>query len=441
MILGAILVFTTLFVSACGGGGGSDSTPVTNITVDTTTPVLSDIGRTFSSFVGDSVTTRSLTAIDDIDGSVPVTKTGTVDSNTIGSYSVVHSAKDSSNNSSSATDTYNILKVPNNAPTVTDDNISIVLLEYATSTTDLLTNVSDTDGDNLTVVSVIQLDGNTTLPTGYSLTDGNLTINATTINVADGVNLNYDLNITITDGDANVSYIVNSTIQDGLNDKPLTYTIDLPSTLDANETLTGSITLSDDDGLSNTNITIELQDVDNSNNVVYTGEMVDSKNNGAYEISIDLTANSIPNGNYALVAIVSPVIGGDNPQGDVTISHSIKVGRNTAPTWTASSYDTGVTVYDDLNTNQIVLDLTTISSDTDGDNVNYSIISVSKVPNISDQDEWNNSININNNNVLVVSNLMNENPFVSGNVSVIIRVSDDLLINDTNVSFYFQNVN
>ncbi len=110
-----------------------------------------------------------------------------------------------------------------------------------------------------------------------------------------------------------------------VDDKPLIHTISLASSLKTNETLTGSITLSDEDGLSNTNIKIEVQNVDDANNTVYTGEMVDNGTNGVYVISINLSANSIPAGNYALTAVVSPVEGGSNPQGDVTIFHSFTV--------------------------------------------------------------------------------------------------------------------
>ena len=71
------------------------------------------------------------------------------------------------------------LFIPNNAPSITDNNISITMSEYTTTLTNLLANVTDADGDTLTVASVTQLDGNTTLPTGYTQLNENLTIDFT----------------------------------------------------------------------------------------------------------------------------------------------------------------------------------------------------------------------------------------------------------------------
>jgi len=325
-----LLVILTLlsgFLVGCssGGGGGGSSTHPVNNTTDTTAPVLSDVNQSYTTTVGTALSLQNVTATDNVDTSVSVVQTGSVDFDTAGTYNVVYTATDSASNSSSVTHTYTVNEVPNSAPTVTDENLSVALMEYTTSVTNLLANVSDSDGDTLSIASVTMLDGSSSLPTGYSVADGNLTINATSIDVADSANLEYDLNVTITDGEDNVSYIVNSTIQDTANDSLLTFTTSIPSTVDSNATLVGSVTLVDSDGLSNTNITYTVQDLNDNNNTVYTSEIVDSNNNGTYDFSIDISAESIAVGNYVFVAVVSPVIGGENAQSDVTITSNFQV--------------------------------------------------------------------------------------------------------------------
>lgn len=112
---------------------------------------------------------------------------------------------------------------------------------------------------------------------------------------------------------------------------------------------------------------------------------------------------------------------------------------NHAPVWTASSYNTGLTIDDADDADRNILDLTTVSSDADGDAITYSIVSVS-VPSSDQQIEWNNSMYISGG-VLKAHKLKSNDPDTNGDVTVTVRASDGSVSNDTTVTFTFNNVN
>ena len=111
--------------------------------------------------------------------------------------------------------------------------------------------------------------------------------------------------------------------------------------------------------------------------------------------------------------------------------------NNNAPTWTASSYNTGLTVRDNTNDAITIKDLISISSDNDGDAITYTIVSIS-VPHSNDQTAWNNSVYIDNG-VLKVHNLTINDPDMDGTVTVTIKATAIGGSNNTNVSFTFGN--
>jgi hypothetical protein len=85
------------------------------------------------------------------------------------------------------------------------------------------------------------------------------------------------------------------------------------------------------------------------------------------------------------------------------------------------------------------MDLTSASSDVDGDNLTYSIVSVTPSNN-GDQTAWNNSVYVENG-VLKVHNLLTNNPEIDVTVSVVVRVSDGINSSNTTVNFDFFNLN
>ncbi|QLY39855.1 DUF5011 domain-containing protein [Hujiaoplasma nucleasis] len=81
----------------------------------------------YSYSIGDSVGDYGCTALDDVDGPVDCTTSGTIDTNTIGDYDITYSATDSSGNTATLTQTYS----------VTDNNFL---------TQDLITYYDDAEG-------------------------------------------------------------------------------------------------------------------------------------------------------------------------------------------------------------------------------------------------------------------------------------------------------
>ena len=112
---------------------------------------------------------------------------------------------------------------------------------------------------------------------------------------------------------------------------------------------------------------------------------------------------------------------------------------NHAPQWTQSTYDTGLTIIDDSDAPKTIMDLTSVSSDADGDNLTYTIVSVT--PSLSgDETAWNNSVYIDNG-ILKVHNLLTNNPNLDVTVSVVVKVSDGTNSSNTIVNFAFLNSN
>ncbi len=94
----------------------TDNSPVENSSVDKTAPVLNIIGESSIELTqGDTFTDLGATATDDKDGSISVTQSGTVDINTVGSYTITYTAIDQAGNQSTATRTVEV-----KAPVIND---------------------------------------------------------------------------------------------------------------------------------------------------------------------------------------------------------------------------------------------------------------------------------------------------------------------------------
>lgn len=95
------VAFIALSITACG----SDSKK------DKTAPVITISGANPTSIIQDETyTDAGATAIDNEDGSVTVTKTGSVDTSTIGDYTITYTASDSAGNEATATRTVNVVE-------------------------------------------------------------------------------------------------------------------------------------------------------------------------------------------------------------------------------------------------------------------------------------------------------------------------------------------
>ena len=100
---GFLVSTIVVLLTACGGGGEKT-------TVDTTPPVITLNGEASITLnVGDAYTEAGATATDVIDGAVTVTTSGSVDVNTVGSYTITYKAVDSAGNEATVTRTVNVI--------------------------------------------------------------------------------------------------------------------------------------------------------------------------------------------------------------------------------------------------------------------------------------------------------------------------------------------
>ncbi|MEX3071546.1 S8 family serine peptidase [Vibrio alginolyticus] len=103
-----ILALLITVLVGCGGGGGGGGGSSSK--ADTTPPVITILGDNPTTLVvGDEYVDAGATAEDAVDGTVSVTSSGSVDTNTLGTYSITYEATDSSGNLASAARTVTVL--------------------------------------------------------------------------------------------------------------------------------------------------------------------------------------------------------------------------------------------------------------------------------------------------------------------------------------------
>ncbi|MCU4676923.1 DUF5011 domain-containing protein [Catenovulum sp. 2E275] len=146
------LLSSSLVLSACGSGGSDDSDGSNE---DKNAPVISLNGEsTVSLAYNQTYTDAGATASDDVDGSVSVTTTGSVDSSTIGSYTITYSAIDAAGNEATATRTVNVVDVTAPTITVIDGNAEIFIGDTytdagATATDDVDSSITVSSTDDI----------------------------------------------------------------------------------------------------------------------------------------------------------------------------------------------------------------------------------------------------------------------------------------------------
>jgi hypothetical protein len=201
----------------------------------------------------------------------------------------------------------------------------------------------------------------------------------------------------------------------------------LVTSLDSNETKSGNVVVKN---VSSTSVSYSIK-YDSNSSVAKNGNFtyVSQNANGEFTFSLDINGTELGDGNFTLSSTF-PSAGND-----LSFTHSFVV-KNLAPTWTASSYNTGIDINDSTNAQQTIFDLTTVSSDFDGDEITYSIENITP-PHVGDQTRWENSTYIDASGVLKVQNLTINDPNIDGTVIVTIRATADGGYNDANVSFTF----
>tara|TARA_B100000963_G_C22635275_1_gene677269 strand:+ start:3950 stop:5287 length:1338 start_codon:yes stop_codon:yes gene_type:complete len=136
--------------------------------------------------LGDVYTDAGATAFDEFHGDTPVTSSGTVDVNTVGSYTITYTATDLDGNTATATRTVNVVDTTAPVVTVTGDNPATA--ELGGTYTDAGATATDASG-TVTVVSSGTVDTDTlgTYTITYTSTDasGNAGTATRTVNVVD----------------------------------------------------------------------------------------------------------------------------------------------------------------------------------------------------------------------------------------------------------------
>ena len=161
---------------------------VDNVTEDSTTPpdtvspVISILGDNPATVeLGDVYVDAGATA----DTGETVVTIGTVDTNTVGSYTITYTATDSAGNIGTATRTVNVVDTTDPVITITGDNPATV--ELGTAYSDA--GATATDLDDVTVTSTSNVDTDTvgTYSVVYTATDasGNSSTASRTVNVID----------------------------------------------------------------------------------------------------------------------------------------------------------------------------------------------------------------------------------------------------------------
>ncbi len=146
--LNALLLLSLSSLTACGGGGGGSE-----VVPDTTAPVITlNGGSLVSHKAGEIYSDAGATATDNIDGSVSVVTTGSVDVNAVGRYTLTYTAKDSTGNQLSVQRIVDVDVDDHTSPVITFNGDSVITHNAG----DIYTDAGATATDSLDgVVSVI----------------------------------------------------------------------------------------------------------------------------------------------------------------------------------------------------------------------------------------------------------------------------------------------
>ena len=187
------LTLGTTTISFENSNGCIDTLEIT--VVDTTAPVITQTGATVTLEVGATYNEQGATATDNYDSSVTVTIGGdTVDTNTVGTYTVTYNATDAAgNNATEVTRTVNV--VDTTAPVITLTGATVTLEVGATYNEQGATATDNYDSSVTVTIGGDTVDTNTvgTYTVTYNATDAagnNATEVTRTVNVVDSLSVN-----------------------------------------------------------------------------------------------------------------------------------------------------------------------------------------------------------------------------------------------------------
>jgi hypothetical protein len=195
-------------ISALSDDGYNDNVP----------PVITIIGgNPVTVELGDTYTDQGATAFDEFHGETPVSSSGTVDTSTVGTYTITYTATDLDGNTATASRTVNVVDTTAPVVTVTGDNPATV--ELGGTYTDAGATATDASGTVTVVVSGDTVDPDTlgTYTITYTSTDasGNAGTASRTVNVVDTTAPVFTSSSTfvVDEGDINVGTVTATDIQ------------------------------------------------------------------------------------------------------------------------------------------------------------------------------------------------------------------------------------
>jgi hypothetical protein len=121
----------TLTYTSTDAAGNTASVTRTVTVVDTTAPVITLNGNaTITVQINEAYTELNATATDNLDATVTVTVSGTVDTATVGAYTMTYTATDAAGNTSTLTRTVNVSDTPPRLSTLVTENYTMSIRTY-----------------------------------------------------------------------------------------------------------------------------------------------------------------------------------------------------------------------------------------------------------------------------------------------------------------------
>lgn len=183
----AIALASTL--SACGSSSSDSDTTAPTITISGSSSITIDFNQAYVD--------AGATAIDDVDGAIAVTTTGTVDQSTAGDYTLTYTATDAAGNVSTETRTITVLDPPTNIGGTASKGL---ILDGAV--TAYLINTDGTKGAEVGTATTDSDDGTYELTLDSSYDGEALIIEITAV---DGSKMKCDLSVCLADDDDEVA--------------------------------------------------------------------------------------------------------------------------------------------------------------------------------------------------------------------------------------------
>ena len=378
----------TITYSASDAVGNSAIAVRTVIVGDTIAPVITLSGDAeMTHEQGTTYTDAGASAADTVDTSVDVVTTGSVDSDTAGTYTVTYTATDAAGNMAAAV-TRKVTVGDTTVPVITLTGDASVNHEQATAYTDAGATVTDTVDTSIEVVTAGAVDIATagTYTLTYSATDsaGNEATTVTrAVTVADTIapvivlngaaNISHEQGTTYTDAGASASDSVDGSVSvttSGTVDTTIvgTYTLTYTATDASSNTATAarSVTVTDSEaptitligessinheqGTTYTDAGATASDIADGSVTVTTSGIVDTTTAGTYTLTYTATDSA---GNTA-TAVTRTVIVADTVVPVITLSGSATVNHEEGTTY----IDDGATATDAVDgdlTNDIVV--------------------------------------------------------------------------------------